>query len=107
MTLDQYLGAGLPTYEQSKDYALLMPDSLKATLDAAQEAAPNARHRVVPFQLSSGMWMLRAAMLTEVGEGGLFASGFAHLDPQLFSQVEVVPMAEALALLPQAEETEE
>jgi hypothetical protein len=106
MTLDQYLAGGIPAYADAKIRALVMDAELKDALLNAQAALPPSQNRVVPAELTDGRWMIRAALLTEIN-GGIFAEGFSALDPQLFSQVEVVPMAEALALLPQQEETEE
>jgi len=48
--------------------------------------------------------MLCADLLTEIGPGGLYAQGFAHLPAELFAQVEVLPMSQVLPLLPQPEE---
>jgi hypothetical protein len=107
VNLNDLLLSGEPDYQTSKQYALLLDTTLRDLLAAVQAEHGDPRHRVQPVALTDGRWMLCADLLTEVGEGGLFASGFAHLDPQLFSQVPVVPMAEALALLPQQEETEE
>jgi hypothetical protein len=106
VNLNDLLSAGAPDYQTSKQYALLLDATLRDRLAAVQAEHGDPRHRVQPVALTDGRWMLCADLLTEVGEGGLFASGFAHLDPQLFSQVEVVPMADALALLPQAEEAD-
>jgi len=103
MTLDQLLTAPL-TATEAKGYAILLDTTLRDLLAAVQAEHGDPRHRVQPVALTDGRFMLCADLLTEVGEGGLFASGFAHLDPQLFSQVPVVPMAEALALLPPQEE---
>ena len=45
--------------------------------------------------------MLCADLLTETGPGGLYAQGFAHLPAELFAQVQILPMADAIALIPQ------
>jgi len=39
-------------------------------------------------------------MLTEVGEGGLFAWIREYLTPEIMAQVEVLPMSEVAGLLP-------
>ena len=39
-----------------------------------------------------------------IGSGGLYAQGFAHLPADLFAQVQIIPMADAIALIPQPEE---
>ena len=69
-----------------------------------QSQRPDARNRVAPVQLSDGRWMLCADVLREALTGGLYAEGFALLPPELFSVVDVIPMADAVALLPIAEE---
>jgi hypothetical protein len=47
---------------------------------------------------------LATDLLTETGPGGLYAQGFAHLPAELFAQVQILPMADAIALIPQPEE---
>jgi hypothetical protein len=44
--------------------------------------------------------MIRGAILSEV-PNGLYAEGFAMLDPGRFDEIALVPFADALALLPQ------
>ena len=44
--------------------------------------------------------MLTADILTECLPGGLVYGGFSQLDASRFDEIEVVPIAEALALLP-------
>lgn len=103
MTLDQYLANGLPTYADANQYALVMSEQLKDNLLAAQDSLPPSQNRVVPTPLTDGRWLLRAALLTEIGEGGMFQAGFSALNPQLFPMVEVVPWADVVGLLPQEE----
>jgi hypothetical protein len=43
--------------------------------------------------------MLNADILTECLPGGLLHGGFSHLDAERFADIEVVPMADAVALL--------
>jgi hypothetical protein len=44
--------------------------------------------------------MLTADILTECLPGGLVYGGFSQLDAGRFDEIAVVPLAEALALLP-------
>ena len=44
--------------------------------------------------------MLTADILTECLPGGLVYGGFSQLDSERFHEIEVVPLAEAVALLP-------
>lgn len=99
MTLDQYIANGLPTYEDAVPYALVMDVALKDALIATQNALPPSPNRVAPAELTDGRWMIRAALLTEI-DGGIYADGFAALNPQLFTQVEVIPMQDIDPLLP-------
>jgi hypothetical protein len=99
MTLDQYIANGLPTYQDAAQYGLVMDAALKDALLATQSSLPPSQNRVAPAALTDGRWMIRAALLTEI-DGGLYAQGFAALDPQLFAQVEVISMQDIDPLLP-------
>ena len=90
------------SYETAKELAIvLMPDQA-ATLGAIQQEYGNPRHVAAPVPLVDGRLMLCADLLTETGPGGLYAQGFAHLPSELFPQVAVIPMADAIALIPQS-----
>lgn len=104
MTLDQFLSAATPSYAEAKNYALVFSTDLRDRLESVQAEHGDPRHRVKPVGLTDGRWMLCADVLTEVGERGLYSAGFGYLDPALFSQVEVIAWADAVALLPQPEE---
>jgi hypothetical protein len=91
-------------YETAKDLALVFSSELAAQLAAVQAEHGNPRHVASPVDLTDGRKMLCADLLTEVGPGGIYSGGFAHLPAELFPAVSVIPMAEALALLPQPEE---
>ena len=71
--------------------------------DALQQAQPDGQHRAAPVQLTDGRWMLCADLLTEIHAGGLYAAAFARLPQDVFDQVEVMPWADAVALLPAPE----
>jgi hypothetical protein len=92
------------SYETAKDLALVFSPELAAQLAAVQAEHGNPRHVASPVDLVDGRKMLCADLLTEVGPGGLYSSGFAHLPAELFPSVEVLPMSEVLPLLPQPEE---
>lgn len=92
------------TDAEAKALALVFGDEAKSALEAVQAQRPDAHNRVAPVQLSDGRWMLCADVLREALTGGLYAEGFALLPPELFSVVDVIPMADAVALLPAAEE---
>jgi proline dehydrogenase len=88
------------TDADAKGYALVFGAELYAVLQAAQQARLDAQHRAAPVQLTDARWMLCADLLLEIGPGGLYADGFALLPEELFTQVDVMPWADALALLP-------
>ena len=92
------------TDAEAKTLALVFGDEAKSALEAVQSQRPDAHNRVAPVQLSDGRWMLCADVLREALTGGLYAEGFALLPPELFSVVDAIPMADAVALLPVAED---
>ncbi len=92
------------SYDAAKDLALVFSPALAAQLAAVQAEHGNPRHVASPVDLVDGRKMLCADLLTEVGPGGLYSSGFAHLPVELFSLVQVIPMSDAILLLPQTEE---
>ena len=91
------------SYEELKSLALVFNSSLKEILEATQETFAS-KHKASPVELTDGRFMLCADLLTEIQPGGLYAQGFGLLDTDLFSQVEVISMEEASALLPVASE---
>ncbi len=93
-------------YEAAKELAIVLTPEQAATLGAIQAQHGDPRHVAAPVPLVDGRLMLCADLLTETGPGGLYAQGFAHLPAELFPQVAVMPMADALALLPQPDPEE-
>ena len=91
-------------YETARDLAIVLTPDQAATLGAVQTQYGNPRHVAAPVPLTDGRYMLCADLLTETGQGGLYAQGFAHLPAELFAQVQILPMADAVALIPQPEE---
>jgi hypothetical protein len=105
MTLADLINQPL-TYETAKDLALVFSPELAAQLAAVQSEHGNPRHVASPVDLIDGRKMLCADLLTEVGPGGMYATGFGFLPTELFPLVEVIPMADAIELLPQPEPDE-
>jgi hypothetical protein len=91
------------SYETSKDLALVFSSELAAQFSTIQYEH-GSRFVALPVDLIDGRKMLCADLLTEVGPGGLYAQGFAHLPAELFQQVQILPMTGAVALIPQPEE---
>jgi hypothetical protein len=92
------------SYETARDLAIVLTADQAATLGAIQHQYGNPRHVAAPVPLTDGRLMLCADLLTETGPGGLYAQGFAHLPAELFQQVQILPMTDAVALIPQPEE---
>jgi hypothetical protein len=86
-------------YSQASQYGLIFDAALAARLAEVQAMHPS-RHYAKPVMLTNGRHLLCGDLLSEVGPGGLYAVGFSQLDAGRFSEIEVVPLAEALALLP-------
>ncbi len=100
MTLSDLINQPV-SYETARDLAIILAPDQAATLGAIQQQYGNPRHVAAPVPLVDGRLMLCADLLTETGPGGLYAQGFAHLPAELFAQVAVIPMADAIALIPQ------
>lgn len=87
------------TYEWGNEHALVFDAALAQRLAEVQAEHGDPRHVPNPLPLTDGRFMLTADILTECLPGGLVYGGFSRLDAARFSQIEVVPMAEAVAML--------
>jgi hypothetical protein len=88
------------TYEWGVAHALLFDVALAQRLAEVQGQHGDPRHVPSPRRLTDGRFMLTADILTECLPGGLVYGGFSQLDAGRFDEIEVVPLADALALLP-------
>jgi hypothetical protein len=88
------------TYEWGLAHALLFDVALAQRLGEVQAEHGDPRHVPAPRTLTDGRYMLTADILTECLPGGLVYGGFSQLDAGRFDEIEVVPLADALALLP-------
>jgi hypothetical protein len=88
------------SYEWGVAHALLFGVSLAQRLAEVQGQHGDPRHVPAPRTLTDGRYMLTADILTECLPGGLVYGGFSQLDAGRFNEIEVVPLADALALLP-------
>ena len=88
------------TYEWGVAHALVFDAALAARLAEVQAQHGDPRHVPAPRRLTDGRFMLTADILTECVPGGLIYGGFSRLDAARFSDIEVMPLAEAVALLP-------
>ena len=87
------------SYQWAKGYALLFDASLAQRLAEVQAEHGDPRHVPAPRLLTDGRWMLAGDILTECVPGGLVYGGFSRLDAGRFADIQVTPMAEAVALL--------
>ena len=92
------------SYETARNLAIVLTPDQAATLGAIQAQYGNPRHVAAPVPLTDGRLMLCADLLTETGPGDLYAQGFAHLPSEIFAQVQIIPMTDAITLIPQPEE---
>jgi hypothetical protein len=88
------------SYDWGVAHALVFGVALAQRLAAVQAQHGDPRHVPAPRKLTDGRYMLTADILTECVPGGLIYGGFSRLDAGRFNEIEVVPLANALALLP-------
>lgn len=91
MNLNELLLSGTLTYDGVKDLALVFSEELKLLLDDIQINYGSKQNIAAPILLSDGRWALRADLLTEVAEGGLYSQGFGRLPQDQFINVSVEP----------------
>lgn len=88
------------TYAWGVAHALVFDAALSARLADVQGKHGDPRHVPAPRLLTDGRFMLTADILTECVPGGLVYGGFSHLDAAKFGDIQVMPLADAVALLP-------
>jgi hypothetical protein len=89
------------SYEAAKGYALVFTPALAARLAElhASHGSPNCVP--VPRTLTDGRLMLCADILTEIEPGGLLHAMWEAADKAVLgASVEVIPWADAVAMLP-------
>lgn len=90
-----------PTFEDLRGHALILSVGLNTAFAQIQEGLGDRQFMAQTVALTDGRYMLGADLLSEIHpEGGLYHLGFEAIPPELLAQVEVIPMADALALLP-------
>ena len=89
------------SYEWGVSHALVFDAALAQRLAQVQAEYGDPRHVPNPRQLDDGRFMLPGEVLTECVPGGLLYGGFSQLDAERFDEIEVVPIADAMALLPE------
>ncbi len=89
------------SYADARQLALVFTPQLAARLAELHAEHGSRLCRPVPRVLTDGRLMLSADVLTEIGPGGLLEAMWAAADKAVLAQaVEVMPWAEAVALLP-------
>jgi len=87
-------------YADCKDLALVYPYEIAVALYGVQQEHGDPRHVPVGRQLVDGRWAMCGDVLSEVGEGGILSQAFSYVTQEMMASVEIVPISEALALLP-------
>lgn len=89
------------SYEDAQAYALAFTPALAQRLAELHAAHGSPKCVPMPRTLTDGRLMLCADILTEVMPGGLLHAMWAAADQAvLLPSVEVIPWAEAVAMLP-------
>jgi hypothetical protein len=89
------------SYEDARQYALVFTAQLAGRLAELHAVHGSQKCVPVPRVLTDGRLMLSADVLTEVGPGGLLKAMWAAADKAVLNaSVEVLPWADAVALLP-------
>jgi formylglycine-generating enzyme required for sulfatase activity len=103
MTFSELIATN-PNYETAKDLAIIITQEQAQIFADTQNAYGDPRHVPSPVALSDGTLFLSADLLTEIGPNGLYRSWFQHLPQDLFPQIYIIPMSEAIALIPALEQ---
>jgi hypothetical protein len=89
------------SYDDARQWALVFDAQLAERLAEIHAEHGSNKCRPVPRQMVDGRLMLCADLLTEVGPGGLLHAMWEAADKEVLAQaVEVMPWADAVALLP-------
>ena len=93
------------SYADAQAWALVFTPQLAARLAELHGLHGSTNAVPMPRTLTDGRLMLSADILTEVMPGGMLHAMWVHADQAvLLPAVEVVPIADAVALLPQPQE---
>ena len=84
----------------ARQHALVFSAALAARLAQVQDEVGDTRYRLTPQVLTDGRYMTGADLLTECTPAGFLYAAFSRLDASRFDEIEVVPIADAIALLP-------
>lgn len=105
MTLADLIASPRPLPEL-RAIALLFTAELRDRLVAVQSEYGRQQFTVFPAgPTNDGRYYHCADILAETQPGGIYCAGFARLDASRFNEIQVVPIEEAMALMPQPQET--
>ena len=85
-------------YEYGQQFGMVYSQELADRLEEIQAEEPT-QFIAKGVALTDGRFLLTADILSEV-PSGLYRIGFSKLDPSRFSEIEIMPISDALALLP-------
>jgi len=89
------------SYDEARQYALVFTPQLAARLAELHGIHGSQKCVPTPRTLADGRLMLSADVLTEIAPGGLLHAMWEAADKAVLAQaVEVLPWADAVALLP-------
>jgi len=95
------------SYADARQWALVFDVALAQRLAEVHAEHGSNKCRPVPRQMTDGRLMLCADLLTEIGPGGLLHSMWEAADKDILNaQVQVIPWADAVALLPSSDPVE-
>jgi len=89
-------------YAECKDLAIVYPYAVAVALYGLQQEHGDWRHVCYGRQRTDGTWMIDGEVLAMVGDGQPYEWIRQYMTPEIMSQVEVIPLSEAVALLPPA-----
>ena len=87
-------------YGECKHLAMVYPYAVAVLWYTIQQEHGDPRHVATAQQLTDGRWMLGGHLLSELYPGGIIGWAVEYLTPEIMAQIEVVPLSEAVALLP-------
>ena len=95
MTLAEFLATPLPDTATLQTLAIVFDTALAQKMLNYNAWYGDPRCTVYPAPTADGRWCHVADILPQcITEGGIYAAGFARLNAENFSQVEVVPLAD-------------
>jgi len=88
-------------YADCKELAMVYPYEVAVLWYTIQQEHGDSRHVASGRQLTDGRWMLGGDLLSELYPGGIIGWACEYLTPEIMAQIEVVPLSEVAALLPE------